>query len=940
MKKTHLTFSAIFFLVLGIGTSQSQNAFLKQLDKAVSGYAADRGEVLREQLDSIDFQFAISINEGAGFYDVQQKGENKSKLLYSFKKEEDKSNTEKARDSLEIGIGMYNIRRYEMAEWIMKATKISMENNGLQGEIVYLRLISNIGLISMTQGKLAEANTHISDALGMAEERLGKESAAYIANLNNLAKLNQLHGKYTDAEKLFDEALSYSDLVFGGGKQQAIILNNKAMLYQTLGQYDRAVDVIYEAMAASQSAPKKLFEGEKSFDNRKFKANLATLYQSAGRYGEAEGIFLELKKISEKRRQTKNAEYASILNQMAILYYQMGKTEKVRDLFVASLNVYKKRWGENNIYFAKVANDLGEFHRRMGQYTEAEKWLTKAHDIRKQLLTEKHPDFIKSQESLAILYWKTQRHEKAFELYKDVMNKTIDFVYRFFPPMSEAEKTQFWATTSPRFQRFYNFAIDSYPSNPDIFNDVFNYNMSTKGLLLSATTKVKNIILQSNDQALINEYLEWQDKKEQLARLYGYSKGKLKKQNINLDELESEANQMEKRLSEKSSEFFEAFSLNKNDYKNLTKELNDNEALVDLIRVRAYENEFTDDVKYLALTINNESQTPDYTIIENGAALESKYLKIYRNSIRFKIEDTVSYEQFWAKIEDKVSTKKKIYFSADGIYNQVNMATLLMPDGDYLLNKHDLVLIGNSNDIIKKKASGNYNKEAFLLGYPDYETNAIPKLPGTQKEILSISEILNKNNYHTSSFLEKNATESQIKNVQSPEIVHIATHGFFNKDSDKGNSGAFGTQNSNASENPLLRSGLILAGTGKVLADTLTSDLTQIDNGILTSYEAMNLNLTNTQLVVLSACETGLGEIKSGEGVYGLQRAFQIAGAEALIMSLWKVSDDATQLLMTNFYRNWTKNGNKHIAFRNAQLQLMEQYKEPYYWGAFVMVGE
>jgi len=98
--------------------------------------------------------------------------------------------------------------------------------------------------------------------------------------------------------------------------------------------------------------------------------------------------------------------------------------------------------------------------------------------------------------------------------------------------------------------------------------------------------------------------------------------------------------------------------------------------------------------------------------------------------------------------------------------------------------------------------------------------------------------------------------------------------------------------------------------------------------------------LEETELVVLSACQTGLGDIKSGEGVYGLQRAFFVAGADAVIMSLWKVNDTATQLLMRNFYKNWISMGDKHNAFREAQIQLMKVYKEPYFWGAFVMIGE
>jgi CHAT domain-containing protein len=302
--------------------------------------------------------------------------------------------------------------------------------------------------------------------------------------------------------------------------------------------------------------------------------------------------------------------------------------------------------------------------------------------------------------------------------------------------------------------------------------------------------------------------------------------------------------------------------------------------------------------------------------------------------------DTYSYEQYWSKIEPEVSTRKVVYLSPDGVYNQLNLNTLKKPDGDYVLKRYDLVIIGNSKDLMALKAKKTVapKKNAFLLGFPDFATADISSLPGTKTEVDAVARLLKASGYQVNQVMEKSATESNVKKLKGPTLVHIATHGYFLQDVEGAGGSVFGVNAENASNNPLLRSGLILAGAGHAISGGGT-DISSNDNGVLTAYEAMNLNLEGTNLVVLSACETGLGDVKSGEGVYGLQRAFLVAGADAMIMSLWKVDDAATQQLMTSFYTNWLKLGNKQKAFKQAQLQLMTKYKDPYYWGAFVMMG-
>ena len=183
------------------------------------------------------------------------------------------------------------------------------------------------------------------------------------------------------------------------------------------------------------------------------------------------------------------------------------------------------------------------------------------------------------------------------------------------------------------------------------------------------------------------------------------------------------------------------------------------------------------------------------------------------------------------------------------------------------------------------------------------------------------------------------ASEYFLKQVSSPRVLHIATHGYFHdskNDSERDNLN-FLSNNLTNFDNPLLRSGVLLSGS----ENTIRGEVFSQENGILNALEAKNLDLVNTELVVLSACETGLGEYVSGEGVYGLQRSILEAGSDNVIMSLWKVDDQATQLLINTFYSNWLEQGmSKREALRQAQLYMLntDKYKSPFYWGAFVLI--
>ncbi|MBL0742567.1 CHAT domain-containing tetratricopeptide repeat protein [Chryseolinea lacunae] len=906
-------------------------------EKVVKAVMSDM-EAARAKFDSTDFDYAILLSDNSGLFDVKEKGENAARvtsmLSYStsYMKNSELSDADKARFNLEMGEVFYASTKLTMAEKRFASAKTLYEQGSLTEDLGYLKTISNQGLLYATMGRFTQAEAFTKDALEKRKAKFGDSNASVAASLNNYAVLKYNLARYNESEKDFESAVGIIKTKgLTTGMSYAIVLNNQAMLFQAVGRYAEAETALKEAIGIAEK-----LQSNKSKNHLKFLSNLALLYRQMGKYAEAEAIYGGM----EKRLGKNNPDYASMLNNQAALYMVMGKEDKVEDLLKKSVAIYKSNFGEENPAYAKSTSDLGNFYRYKTRYTDAEPLLEKALAVRETTLGKTHPLYVQSQEDLAILAWKKKAWDRAFMTYRDVMDKSLDFVNNYFPPMSEAEKTKYWDVLSPRFQLFYNFAVEASTENPAVVQDLYDYQIATKALLLSSTNKVKQSILASKDAALIKDYLTWLDQKETLARLYAYSKDELNLQKINLDSLQRAANGMEKKLSERSTEFSAGYSAQKMSYKQIKSLLTDTEAVVEIIRVQKYDQAFTADAKYLALVLTKTSEMPKLVVLDNGQQLDTRYAKFYRNAIHQHVADEYSYDQYWARIEAELAGKKMIYISPDGSYNELNLNTMKKPDGDYVINRYDLVILGNSKDLIAIKARKQkaIKKNGTLLGFPDYGGSSIAALPGTKVEIDGISKILKANAWQLKSFTQKTATEANLKATKGTALMHIATHGFFLQDVESTGS-AFGVNLENAGNNPLLRSGLMLAGAATTVSGTRMPNLESNDNGILTAYEAMNLNLEGTDLIVLSACETGLGDVKSGEGVYGLQRAFLVAGADALIMSLWKVDDAATQQLMTNFYTNWIKLGNKQKAFKQAQLQLMTKYKEPYYWGAFVMMG-
>ncbi|MCH8319290.1 MAG: CHAT domain-containing protein, partial [Bacteroidetes bacterium] len=664
----------------------------------------------------------------------------------------------------------------------------------------------------------------------------------------------------------------------------------------------------------------------------------------------------------------------------AVLYKETGRYVEAEKLYLRSKKIVKAELGENHPDYAQFISTLASFYYTTGRYTESEELFLEAINIEKNQLGVNNPEYAVTNFNLAGLYEKIGKHIKAERFYQQAMDNYLYQIQFYFPSMSEKEKGEFYNAIKENFEKYYSFIFTGKNKRKwNIEGKVYNYRLATKALLINSTNKVRQRIMSSNDTTLIQKYKQWRSKRDYLGKLYSLSKAEIEKQGVNIDDLEKEANNLEKTLSKSSELFKHAFEKKIVTWQNVQAQLKENEAAIEIIRFRKYgrindsivvvENDgFTDTVYYIALIITKETKDhPEWVYLENGNELETKYLNNYRNSIKFKMSDEISYQQYWYKIAQTLSQSAitKVWFSPDGVYNLINLNALQIPDnGKYLLENTDIRIVTNTKDLLdvvnrhaRPLQSSNPENLSVFFGYPNYELGAqeridiinqkqyntpqqyyvlniergenLQMLPGTRQEVEEISNILAREGWKQQVFLEDQALEENLKAVMNPKVLHIATHGFFNKDSDV-----------ETQDNPLLNAGLMLAGASTTLNNSGSSSIRNLEDGILTAYEAMNLNLDKTDLVVLSACETALGEVRNGEGVYGLQRAFIIAGAKTIIMSLWKVDDVTTRELMITFYKNWISSGNKQDAFKKAQLSLKEKYKFPYYWGAFVMIGE
>ncbi|MEQ8359113.1 MAG: CHAT domain-containing protein [Cytophagales bacterium] len=916
----------------------------------------DRNQEAMAELDTVlnyfedrkikNFNYAIQLDEMArfqynlGFYNQMANSlDSAAKLYDELKKEKtfEYANHLLNRSRLYFVSGRFNDAEDYFRDAIRRAEKSESDNPFVS----FARIENELAQLYIIVGEYSKAEKLIAEEIAFVKEHLSENSPLLIEPYNNKARLFLLSGDYTDAEAFNKKAIDISQSTFGRNS----LKHSKSLEVQKLialekGDFEKAAEIT-EFVKRLQIN----LLGEKHILVANSIADLAVI-----KYNMGEGAG---KSISELNRAASiidevlgsgSPQYANILKQKAFLYIREGNIVKAEPILDSAYNIWVEKVGDKSIEAADLEVLRGELLIRQKMFDEAEENYKDAMRVYKKIFNDDHPKYVRALSLLSRVFYIKKDYATCIKYLSESMDKYLNFIDRFFPSMSEREKNKYWSFVKGDFEFFNTVAIEVYEEEPKLIGDAYGFSLVTKAILLNSTLKVRQSISNSGNAELISRYNDWISRKEELSSAVSMNELDLQESGIDIESLKEQVENLEKELSRMSDIFSANLNQSRLDWKDVRKNLEDREAAIEIIRFRKYHESFTDTIIYAALIVTKETKkAPELIVLENGLEMENKYFKGYKNRIKFKLKDPVSYSIFWEPIDKHLQEVDKIYLSVDGVYNQINVETLQKPDGQYLIDDKNIILLSNTKEIVLKKGrlALRGKNSAVLFGNPVYHSSdgSLSPLPGAEKEVEFIYDYLKSNNWDCAVKYSEQATEMAVKSLRSPKVFHVATHGFFVPDvksqkelelEELGLKQRF--------DNTLLKSGLVLDYGGDLLDKEKPINFNR-ENGLLTAYEAMNLNLDETDLVVLSACETGLGDVAAGEGVYGLQRSLIVAGARSVIMSLFKVSDEATQKLMLLFYEKWLSGMDKRTAFIEAKREMKKDYPEPLYWGAFVMIG-
>ncbi len=854
--------------------------------------------------------------------------------------------------------------------------------------------LNNLAMVYGEKGNYAAAEPMFRRALSIVEGALGPDNPKLVSILTGLGKVCYHDGKWTESEAYDKRALAIAEKAFGPDHPQTITcMRNLSTDYDRTGRYTEAVETCKRTLATAENALGPDYP-DMAGDFRE----LANNYYGLGRYAESEGLYKRALVISEKKLGLSHPDVAASLVSLADIYVKWNRLDEAESLATRAEAINEKSSVHSSYALSWPLDALGTIHVLRAEFALAETFFQRSLAVVEEVCRSEHEEVVLRLDALGRLYYIEERFAAAESLFQ----RAYDGARRTFAENTGGLSEQDALTYSQllRFARdhYLSSLVRSQAREQGTALREADAILSGKGQVSDEMFERQRAMVQEKDSATLALAENLRYARFQLSQLFASGPdSNIAPYRQKVDSLSRFANDLEGELSQKSSSYRQ-----KKDYQDVSTErvaslLPVNSALVEYVRYNYLQLQPDSSIPhYLAMVLKSD-QKP--VIVDlGGAEAVDQLVEAYRKQMQtvsmtgrmpspvdlanYKRITVEIYSKVWKPVERSVGKSELLFIAGDGALNLVSFAGLPTEKGGYLIEDHAIQYLSSGRDLMRLKEKSVPANGLLALGDPDFDALpsaripgvmvtqtvdvaatsyamrnvrsgcgtlsdiAVKALPGTRTEVEQIvSQWKGATAEPVAVYYGAQAKEDNVKKGGSgARVMHLATHGYFLEGAcqPKVQSRGRGSDNGFVGENPLLLSGLLFAGAN---LHGVGADSAGVDDGILSAYEVSGMDLKGTDLVVLSACETGLGEVKAGEGVYGLRRAFQMAGARTVVSALWPVSDQITAEMMGRLYNNAS---GQSLAERMRQMQL-EQLKKlrgaklpdhPFLWGAFVATGD
>lgn len=746
----------------------------------------------------------------------------------------------------------------------------------------------NIAACRINQARALKAQGAYTSAL--------EHLQAIVADMGDRAPIRQIESEMASCHSMngdYEQAIAIYSRLLQRDPDNAAIQNNLALCYARIGDYQRSLAMQEQALRHNPHNPELL-------------TNIAATYFRQGNYPQALQINDRAAEILLQRDGQRSVSYASALVNKAACLALMNYTDDALATNLRALDIQRELLGSDHISVATTLNNIADCHYRRMDYQQALESLQQAAQIRRTVLGEQHPDYISTVNNIATCYLAMGDRQRYADAKQQCLDWTLRDVRHNFTWLTEQQRQLYMQQRAPLLD---GIIASSCPDGMQ-----YDKQLLTKGLLLSSAVELERIMHQANDTAITRLFAQLRTLRLELDALYAQPADAQDRTQI--EQLNRRAEGLEQQLLARSQDYGNLTRSLTYHWQDVQRALKPNEIAIEFAKAGQ-----GDDARYVALVLRRAWSAPRCVSIGRQADYADYIQKRFR-AYEYEELGNAVWHDVLAAAEAKPG--EVIYFSPDGFLYQMGIE-YLTADGQLINDTYQMYRLSSTRMLCDRPThTGRRDMILFgglLYGKDNTRGELFQYLPATLKEVQNISALYPGSRTITGG--EGTEQAFYALSGQSPTQLHIATHGFYIR-GERAQEMAANTRsagfirlgvNTEVADNSMSRTGLLLCGAE---AGWTGQAAEQHNDGVLTAREIMLTDLHNTELTVLSACQTGMGDIEA-DGVAGLQRGLKKAGVQTMMISLWDVNDEATGMLMTSFYEGILQGKTKQQALRDAQ---------------------